>query len=123
MSEILGYTRDNKPIHPNKPGMVTTACVISCVNCGFYIRGMGGPMRGAKCVPCYEKEQRWAKAPVDATHWGPNTPTEYGMEWIEAFYQDLGNGQWTICGGRFDKGNPTVHGDWPKRMATLEPRP
>jgi hypothetical protein len=57
LSAILGYKSDGTPIHPTKPGMVYTACVISCVSCGFYIRGMGGPMRGAKCVPCFEKEQ------------------------------------------------------------------
>ena len=57
MSEILGYDSKGNPIHPIKPGIITTACVISCTSCGFYIRGMGGPKRDAKCVPCYEKEQ------------------------------------------------------------------
>lgn len=55
--EVLGYSRDGKPIHPLSPGRVYTACVISCVECGHYIRGMGGPMRGAKCVPCFTKEK------------------------------------------------------------------
>lgn len=53
MSEILGYTKDGKPIHPSKPGMVSTACTINCSVCGNGIRGMGGPKHGAKCVPCY----------------------------------------------------------------------
>lgn len=57
MSEILGYDSKGNPIRPIKPGMITTACVISCAACGHYICGMGGPNRGAKCVPCYEKEQ------------------------------------------------------------------
>lgn len=55
MSKILGYTKDGKPIHPTKPGMIYTACVISCEGCGFFIRGMGGPVRGAKCVDCYKQ--------------------------------------------------------------------
>lgn len=54
---ILGYTKDGKPIKPIKPGMVATACVVSCVECGHFIRGMGGPMYGAKCVLCHGKEQ------------------------------------------------------------------
>lgn len=57
MSKILGYTKDGKPIHPCEPGRIYTACVISCVGCGHYIRGMGGPMRGALCANCYEQEQ------------------------------------------------------------------
>lgn len=57
MTQILGYDKEGKPIYPIKPGMIATAAVISCICCGFYIRGMGGPMYGAKCVPCYEKEQ------------------------------------------------------------------
>lgn len=55
--EILGYNKEGNPILPIKPGMITTACVISCSLCGAGIRSMGGPSRGAKCVPCYEKEQ------------------------------------------------------------------
>lgn len=57
MSEILGYRKNGQPIHPIKPGMITTACVISCFKCGAGIRAMGGPIRDAMCVPCYEKEQ------------------------------------------------------------------
>jgi hypothetical protein len=57
MSEILGYTKEGKPIHHLKPGTIATACVVSCSQCGHGIRGHGGPMYGAKCVPCFEKEQ------------------------------------------------------------------
>lgn len=56
MSKILGYTKAGKPIVPIKPGMIATAAVISCIVCHEMIRGMGGPQYGAKCVPCYEKE-------------------------------------------------------------------
>ena len=56
MSKILGYTKAGKPIVPIKPGMIATAAVISCVECLTVIRGMGGPQHGAKCVPCFEKE-------------------------------------------------------------------
>ena len=54
---VLGYRKNGQPIHPIKPGMITTACVISCFKCGACIRAMGGPIRDAMCVPCYEKEQ------------------------------------------------------------------
>lgn len=57
MNKILGYTKEGGPIFPTVSGMVYTACVISCSSCGLYIRGMGGPKRGAMCVSCYEKEQ------------------------------------------------------------------
>lgn len=60
MSEILGYTKNGDPIRPIKPGMMATACVISCSICGHGIRGMGGPQHGAKCVPCFEKEKPMA---------------------------------------------------------------
>lgn len=56
MSKILGYTKKGDPIRPIKPGMIATAAVISCIECRAVIRGMGGPQHGAKCVPCYEKE-------------------------------------------------------------------
>ena len=52
----MGYRRNGNPIHPIKPGMITTACVISCSQCRTIIRGMGGPIRDAYCIPCFEKE-------------------------------------------------------------------
>lgn len=52
--EILGYKENHDPIHPIKPGMITTACCISCAVCGAGIRGMGGPMRNARCPDCYQ---------------------------------------------------------------------
>jgi len=56
MPEILGYTKEGKPIYPIEPGRIATLAVISCFGCGAVIRGAGGPQHGAKCVPCYEKE-------------------------------------------------------------------
>ena len=55
-SVILGYTREGKPIHPIKPGMIATAAVISCAGCHTIIRGMGGPMQGAVCPKCWENK-------------------------------------------------------------------
>lgn len=56
MRKVLGYTKDNKPIHPCEDGRIYTACVISCVGCHKMIRGMGGPVHGATCVDCWEKK-------------------------------------------------------------------
>ena len=53
---ILGYTKDGKPIHPCKPGMVYTAAVISCAGCHKMIRGMGSPSQGAVCPTCWENK-------------------------------------------------------------------
>lgn len=52
-AKILGYRRDGTPIHPNKPGSLVTACIISCSLCKNMIKGMGGPAQGAACVACY----------------------------------------------------------------------
>lgn len=57
MSETLGYRANGRPIHPNKPGSIQTACVVTCTQCHTAIKGMGGPIRGAFCIPCFEKEQ------------------------------------------------------------------
>lgn len=54
--EILGYKANGDPIHEIKPGMIATACTVSCSVCGAGIRGMGGPLRGAKCPACYQFE-------------------------------------------------------------------
>lgn len=54
---VLGYRKNGEPINPIKPGMIATACFISCCKCGAGIRGMGGPLRDALCVPCYQEEQ------------------------------------------------------------------
>ncbi|MNQ24759.1 hypothetical protein D3C85_379630 [compost metagenome] len=51
---ILGYLPGGKRIHPIQPGMIATACIVSCVGCHKVIRGMGGPMRGALCLDCWE---------------------------------------------------------------------
>lgn len=51
---ILGYLPGGKRIHPIKPGMIATACVVSCAGCYKVIRGMGGPKRGALCPTCWE---------------------------------------------------------------------
>jgi hypothetical protein len=51
----LGYSKNGAPIFAIKPGRVTTACVISCVECHTVIRGMGGPQHGVNCVNCFEK--------------------------------------------------------------------
>lgn len=53
--EILGYTKDGEPIYPLKPGMIATACVISCAQCHKMIRSMGGPSPGALCPECHAK--------------------------------------------------------------------
>ena len=58
--EILGYTKEGKPIYPIKPGMIATAAIISCVKCGVYVRSMGGPMHGATCVECTPMDIREA---------------------------------------------------------------
>lgn len=58
MNEILGYKKNGDPIYPSKPGMVYTQAVISCIDCHKYIRSNGGPMWGARCVPCYVKNVR-----------------------------------------------------------------
>lgn len=51
--EILGYTKKGVPIQACKPGMVYTACILSCSECRKVIRGMGGPSSGALCANCY----------------------------------------------------------------------
>lgn len=52
--EILGYTAKGNPITPLKPGMIASACCISCSVCGEGISGMGGPEPGAKCPACFQ---------------------------------------------------------------------
>lgn len=56
LQEILGYTKNGDPIYELKGGVITTACCISCSVCGDGIRGMGGPMHGAKCPACHQFE-------------------------------------------------------------------
>jgi hypothetical protein len=51
---ILGYLPGGKRIGPCQPGRIYTACVVSCVGCHKVIRGMGGPLRGAMCLDCWE---------------------------------------------------------------------
>lgn len=64
--EILGYTKYGEPIHQLKPGMIATAAVVSCSVCGAGIRGMGGPMHGAKCPTCFQFESVVDRANVMA---------------------------------------------------------
>lgn len=52
--DILGYTKNGDPICEVPAGRITTACCISCSVCGEGIRGMGGPMYGAKCPGCFQ---------------------------------------------------------------------
>lgn len=51
---ILGYLPGGKRIHPIGAGMIATACVVTCAGCHKVIRGMGGPLRGALCLDCWE---------------------------------------------------------------------
>lgn len=53
---ILGYDKDDKPIHETKRGYIYTAACILCRECGEIIRGMGGPKHGSICTPCHDKE-------------------------------------------------------------------
>jgi hypothetical protein len=64
MSEILGYRADGRPIHPNKPGSIQTACVVTCSQCHTAIKGMGGPIRDAFCIPCFEKKDNGNDSPA-----------------------------------------------------------
>jgi hypothetical protein len=57
MSEILGYKKDETPIHPCTPGMIYTACFVTCGACGNAIRSMGGPISGAVCRTCYQLDR------------------------------------------------------------------
>jgi hypothetical protein len=52
--KALGYRVDGKAIYPIKEGMIATAAIVSCTNCHKIIRGMGGPIRGAVCLDCWE---------------------------------------------------------------------
>lgn len=54
--EILGYTREGKPINPCEPGRIYTACIVVCAGCRKVIRGMGGPIQGAVCPECWDKK-------------------------------------------------------------------
>jgi hypothetical protein len=49
---VLGFDQHGNPIRRIKEGMITTAAVISCVECKTIIRGMGGPKNFSKCVAC-----------------------------------------------------------------------
>lgn len=53
--KILGYKPTGAPIYPIKPGMMATACIVSCVECRTVIRGMGGPIQDALCPKCWDK--------------------------------------------------------------------
>jgi hypothetical protein len=65
--KILGYKPTGAPIHPTKPGMVYTACIVSCVECRAVIRGMGGPIQDALCVPCWEKKTQCSTCTTQLT--------------------------------------------------------
>lgn len=56
--EIIGYRRTGKdtwmPI-VDRPGMVVTAAIMSCSDCGTTISPMGGPGHNCLCPECFTK--------------------------------------------------------------------
>lgn len=61
--QLLGFRKNGQPIYPIKPGMIATACVISCSQCRTIIRGMGGPIHDAYCIPCFEAKENASSDP------------------------------------------------------------
>lgn len=57
MNNLLGYTQSGKEIREPAPGSIQTACTINCRACRKVIRSSGGPMNGAICIACHEKQQ------------------------------------------------------------------
>jgi hypothetical protein len=51
---ILGYDKDDQPIHELKRGYIYTAACIFCCKCRTIILGSGGPKHGSTCVLCHE---------------------------------------------------------------------
>ena len=73
MTDILGYSEDPycneegeydwdsdsrsyvfRPIRESKRGMIATAAVLMCGQCGHFIKSMGGPGYRSYCLKCYE---------------------------------------------------------------------
>lgn len=75
INEILGYreqplateSEDNEPaydyhsrsyqfspVRPSRPGMIATASLMMCQECGYVIKSMGGPGYRCFCIKCYE---------------------------------------------------------------------
>lgn len=71
MNSILGYREDPKllengeydwegrsynfrSITESKKGMIATAAVMTCSDCGSIIKSMGGPGYRCYCLKCYE---------------------------------------------------------------------
>lgn len=50
--KVLGVTSIGAPIYECLPDRFYSAAAIHCAECGECIRGMGGPLRGAKCLKC-----------------------------------------------------------------------
>lgn len=57
-SKILGYRANGKAIREIKPGMLATACVVTCSQCSRAIRGMGGPISDAQCPTCWKAPRK-----------------------------------------------------------------
>jgi len=57
--EVIGYRRTSKtnwdPIYPPKPGMIYTAAIMSCSDCGKTISASGGPGHNCVCPTCFDK--------------------------------------------------------------------
>jgi hypothetical protein len=74
MTDIVGYNEDPyknpegeyewdnmfvrtyifRPIRENERGMISTAAVLMCGQCGHWIKSMGGPGYRSRCLKCYE---------------------------------------------------------------------
>lgn len=55
--KVIGYRQGKgTPIYELQPGMVYTACMISCCGCHNPIRSMGGPMQDALCLTCWDQK-------------------------------------------------------------------
>ncbi len=74
MTDILGYSEDPhkdrdgnyawedhtirsyifRPIRESQRGMISTAAVLMCGQCGHWIKSMGGPGYRSYCLKCYE---------------------------------------------------------------------
>ena len=57
--EVIGYRRTSKtnwdPIYPPKSGMIYTAAIMSCSDCGTTISASGGPGHNCVCPTCFDK--------------------------------------------------------------------
>ena len=57
--QIIGYRRTGKttwdPIYPIQRGMIATAAIMSCSDCGKAISSSGGPGYNCVCPTCFDK--------------------------------------------------------------------